>query len=249
MAAQDERACELIDDLVCDRRSDRSSVDEEIYCGCIGLDSNQDMILYFNNFLTTSKQDDSGDKSADKGGEKDKDKDDKSGNDNKVAKDNVAEPDTEKQKAFEEKKKAFKESHDNDVDQKTDKSKENEENKDLDEQKKELDRKEKAFEKKKKDFKDKKHDDDDDDDDDIRRTIILPQCIVGGTNYQRCNPRSIRAQDERTCDDIDEFVCDRRVGNNRILRTNIDEEEFCECIGLDSKENAAAGLRGIVSVY
>lgn len=158
LAAQDERACELIDDLVCDRRSDRTStVDEEIYCGCIGLDSNQDMILelYFNNFhfLTANRQDDSGDKSADKGGEKDKDKDDKSDNDNKVAKDNVAESDAEKQKAFEEKKKAFKESHDNDVDQKTDKSKENKENKDLDEKKKELDRKKKEFEKKKKDFK------------------------------------------------------------------------------------------------
>ena len=76
-----------------------------------------------------------------------------------------------------------------------------------------------------------------------RRKIILPECIVGGTNYLRCDPFTVAKKDMDTCDQIDEEVCSKGTRRKGSKRANAFDEAYCDCIGLEY-ENSATQLRG-----
>ena len=61
------------------------------------------------------------------------------------------------------------------------------------------------------------------------RNTILPECEVHGKNFKRCDPDKIKENDVVTCEEIDEYACNKE-------RETDDEEEYCECIGLEYYE-------------
>jgi tRNA threonylcarbamoyladenosine modification (KEOPS) complex Pcc1 subunit len=88
----------------------------------------------------------------------------------------------------------------------------------------------------------------DDDDDDNKRTVILPECETGGTNYLRCAPDTVVNDDKDTCDQIYEEVCDRKDSKKKKKSSISFEESYCECIGLEyNPKKMVVQLRGAVN--
>lgn len=90
--------------------------------------------------------------------------------------------------------------------------------------------------------KKRKNKDDDDDDDGYYTSVILPECVVDGKNYLRCDPFTMKKRDADTCEAIDYEVCNE-YREKRKGRSIYFEEEYCECIGLEYIEKVAQ-LRG-----
>ena len=88
------------------------------------------------------------------------------------------------------------------------------------------------------------------DDDDVK----LPICEVDGKNYKRCDPDEMEPKDESTCEDIDDYACNKKFWKkstnkgkkSKSERSIEEEEEYCECIGLEyyEPESSIAQLRG-----
>ena len=81
----------------------------------------------------------------------------------------------------------------------------------------------------------------DDDDKGGERVLILPECVVDGTNYLRCDPDTIDANDIETCDEIVAALC----GYDDLAA---DDEEYCACLGLVENQKLVVQLRGAVNV-
>jgi hypothetical protein len=72
------------------------------------------------------------------------------------------------------------------------------------------------------------------------RTVILPQCVVDGVNYQRCNPATALSKDQKTCKSIKDEACGKKSKSNRA------DASYCACIGLEDKSEMVQ-LRGAIN--
>ena len=92
--------------------------------------------------------------------------------------------------------------------------------------------------------------------DDDDKVVILPECEKHGKNYKRCDPDKVKSKDEDTCEDIDDYACNKKYWkksthkgkDERSKKTIEEEEDYCECIGLDyyQPDFVMTQLRGAV---